>query len=184
MNNTNKNPPSFESGFCLAPPTGLEPVTPWLTVRCSTDWAKEEYVSMLSIESGSILLPRFPDQGSPLFLKAKQPNAWFGCLLCQQWVIFPVRRQTSIVTSAELNFRVRNGYGWTLCDRITDFCVGTELFSRSVARQVFSPQQSLTSVFGMGTGGPSAIEAPTNGAPPGTRTPDPLIKSQLLYQLS
>ena len=25
MNNTNKNPPSFESGFCLAPPAGLEP---------------------------------------------------------------------------------------------------------------------------------------------------------------
>ena len=26
----------------LAPPVGLEPTTPWLTVRCSTDWAKEE----------------------------------------------------------------------------------------------------------------------------------------------
>ena len=25
MNNTNKNPPSFEIGFCLAPPVGLEP---------------------------------------------------------------------------------------------------------------------------------------------------------------
>ena len=24
MNNTNKNPPSCESGFCLAPPVGLE----------------------------------------------------------------------------------------------------------------------------------------------------------------
>ena len=35
-------------------------------------------------------------------------------------------------------------------------CVGDELSSRSVARQVLSPQQSLTSVFGMGTGGPSA----------------------------
>ena len=63
-------------------------------------------------------------------------------------------------------------------------CVSNELSSRSVSRQVFSPQQSLTSVFGMGTGGPSALKAPTNGAPPGTRTPDPLIKSQLLYQLS
>ena len=29
--------------FPLAPPAGLEPATPWLTVRCSTDWAKEEY---------------------------------------------------------------------------------------------------------------------------------------------
>ena len=40
-------------------------------------------------------------------------------------------------------------------------CVGNELSSRSVARQVFSPQQSLTSVFGMGTGGPSAVKSPT-----------------------
>ena len=38
-------------------------------------------------------------------------------------------------------------------------CVGDELSSRSVARQVLSPQQSLTSVFGMGTGGPSAIKS-------------------------
>ena len=29
--------------FFLAPPVGLEPTTPWLTVMCSTDWAKEEY---------------------------------------------------------------------------------------------------------------------------------------------
>jgi len=29
------------------------------------------------------------------------------------------------------------------------------LSSRSVARQVLSPPMSLTSVFGMGTGGPS-----------------------------
>ena len=35
--------------------------------------------------------------------------------------------------------------------------VSTELFSRTVARKVFSPLQSLTSVFGMGTGGPSAL---------------------------
>ena len=63
-------------------------------------------------------------------------------------------------------------------------CVGYELFSRAVASQVFSPLQRLTSVFGMGTGGPTALKTLTTGAPPGTRTPDPLIKSQLLYQLS
>ena len=39
--------------------------------------------------------------------------------------------------------------------------VGFDLFSRSVSRQVFSALQSLTSVFGMGTGGPSALEKPT-----------------------
>ena len=85
-------------------------------------------------------------------------------VLCWQWAIFPVRRQTSIVASAELNFCVRNGNRWTLCGNITNFvrysrtiCISNELSSRFVAKQVFSPQQSLTSVFGMGTGGPSAV---------------------------
>ena len=35
--------------------------------------------------------------------------------------------------------------------------VGYELSSRVVSNQVLSPLQSLTSVFGMGTGGPSAL---------------------------
>ena len=39
--------------------------------------------------------------------------------------------------------------------------VGIELFSRAASRKVFSPLQSLTSVFGMGTGGPSAFVTPT-----------------------
>ena len=40
-------------------------------------------------------------------------------------------------------------------------CVSNELSSRLVSKQVFSPLQSLTSVFGMGTGGPSALESLT-----------------------
>ena len=39
--------------------------------------------------------------------------------------------------------------------------VGIELSSRAASRKVFSPLQSLTSVFGMGTGGPSAFVALT-----------------------
>ena len=39
--------------------------------------------------------------------------------------------------------------------------VGIDLFSQPVARQVFSAPHSLTSVFGMGTGGPCAIVTPT-----------------------
>ena len=41
-------------------------------------------------------------------------------------------------------------------------CVGIELSSRAASSQVFSPLQSLTSVFGMGTGGPSAFVTPTS----------------------
>ena len=40
-------------------------------------------------------------------------------------------------------------------------CVGIDLFSRAVSRKVFSARQSLTSVFGMGTGGPFALITPT-----------------------
>ena len=46
--------------------------------------------------------------------------------------------------------------------------VGFDLFSRTVASEVFSALQSLTSVFGMGTGGPSALKKPT--APQGHRS--------------
>ena len=67
----------------LAPLVGLEPTTCGLTVRRSTDWAKEEY------------------------------ECWHY------------------------------------------------LSSRAVARQVLSAQMSLTSVFGMGTGGPSSQSTPT-----------------------
>ena len=65
------------------------------------------------------------------------------------------------------------------------YCVGFDLSSRTASRRVFSALHSLTSVFGMGTGGPYALKTLTSfGAPSGIRTRDPLIKSQLLYQLS
>ena len=44
-------------------------------------------------------------------------------------------------------------FGWSLCWRY--------LFSQPVARQLSSAQMSLTSVFGMGTGGPSSQSTPT-----------------------
>ena len=78
-----KRPRSFERVLFMAPLVGLEPTTCGLTVRRSTDWAKEEY-------------------------------------LCWHY-----------------------------------------LSSRAVARQVLSARMSLTSVFGMGTGGPSSQSIPT-----------------------
>ena len=41
------------------------------------------------------------------------------------------------------------------------FCVGENLFFRTVSSQVSSAPASLTSVFGMGTGGPSRQSTPT-----------------------
>ena len=79
----------------LAPQVGLEPTTLWLTVRCSTDWAIEEYWSDLS------------------FLQIA---------LCRHRPIFPGRHQPSIVSVNELNYRVRNGNGCTLIT-INTYCV-------------------------------------------------------------
>ena len=41
--------------------------------------------------------------------------------LCRLRPIFPGRLQPSIFGTAKLNFRVRNGNGWTLCVKNTDF---------------------------------------------------------------
>ena len=40
--------------------------------------------------------------------------------------------------------------------------VGSDLSSRDASIQVFSALHSLTTVFGMGTGGPCALEEPTS----------------------
>ena len=40
--------------------------------------------------------------------------------LCWRLPIFPDRRQSSIVGTSELNFRVRNGNGWTLTAKNTN----------------------------------------------------------------
>ena len=92
---------------------------------------------------------------------------------CWRRPIFPGRFQPSIFGAGELNFCGRNGNRWTLTVKITNysayacqrticsFGVGIDLSSQSVARQVFSALVSLTSVFGMGTGGPSPLKTPT-----------------------
>ncbi len=50
-------------------------------------------------------------------------------------------------------------------------CVGSILSSRDVSIQVLSALRSLTTVFGMGTGGPCALSEPTSEDP---LLPDPL----------
>ena len=70
--------------------------------------------------------------------------------------------------------------------------VGIFLSSHSVARALFSALQGLTSVFGMGTGGPPASSTPTQllimrfffGSPSWTRTNDNSVNSRVLYRLS
>ena len=128
--------------------------------------------------------------------------------------IFPARLQASIFGRSELNFRVRNGNGWTLALINTNliFCASGFAYSNFKPAQrlkfetrkqrwerafVFTRKRAIHSLFSSGdpygnrthvcgvrgrrlnrlTNGP-------DGAPSGIRTRDPLIKSQLLYQLS
>ena len=63
---------------------------------------------------------------------------------CQHWAIFPCGRPQSIFTTAELNFRVRNGNGWTLCVCNTDyFNLSQRTFS------LFSENWTTNSVFSL-----------------------------------
>ena len=67
--------------------------------------------------------------------------------------------------------------------------VGVFLFLHLVAKALSSAPLSLTSVFGMGTGGPSASSTPIKlqrvyGSPNWARTSDIMINSHALYRLS
>ena len=192
-------------------------------------------------------------KGKEIDKTKKPPATASGFILCWRKLIFPGRHQPSIFSASELNFRVRDGNGWTLAAintncvccltgqlnynttlfsemqplfqiflksfwkavkrhirpvlfrkrspgrvsvqraanpggwvfhftcgrsvacpvqvtgykkttrklRVVSFCVGENLFFRAVTSQVSSAPASLTSVFGMGTGGPSRQSTPT-----------------------
>ena len=59
---------------------------------------------------------------------------------------------------SQLSYTPIGGNCSTLVEQL---CVGIDLSSRTVARKVLSTLVSLTSVFGMGTGGPSPFVTPT-----------------------
>ena len=118
----------------LAPPTGLEPVTSWLTVKRSTDWAMEECRLLNCVVT---------------------PN------VCSTSLSAP----TDILINSQALYRLSYGGIWQIEKSEMPFstciCNGVFLSSRAVASQVFSTQMSLTSVFGMGTGGTSSQSSPT-----------------------
>ena len=120
--------------------------------------------------------------------------------------IFPVRLQTSIFGRSELNFRVRNGNGWTLA-LINTNLLSLPSFQQQVFYQILTQLSSLllevllaylffqekisgdpygnrTHVCGVRGRRLNRLTNGPDGAPSRIRTGDPLIKSQLLYQLS
>ena len=62
---------------------------------------------------------------------------------------------------SQLSYTPVRGYFYVGNSMRSSQRVGIDLSSHTVARIVFSARQSLTSVFGMGTGGPFALKTPT-----------------------
>ena len=67
--------------------------------------------------------------------------------LCRQRPIFPARLQASIFGTVELNFRVRNGNGWTLYVKITDLTRAAARISLCQHRPIF-PARLQASIVG------------------------------------
>ena len=122
--------------------------------------------------------------------------------------IFPARLQASIFSAGELNFRVRDGNGWTLAaintnllffekkskqKKLQHFLLLTVLLNDKLlysldvllSRGNFGdPYGNRTHVCGVRGRRLNRLTNGPDGAPSRIRTGDPLIKSQLLYQLS
>ena len=111
--------------------------------------------------------------------KTQSANSGFWC---RHRSIFPGRLQPSIFDANELNFRVRNGNGWNLIAINTG---SAYIFQKqSFLKSRYDPYGNRTHDYAVRGRRLSRL---TNGpldAPSGTRTRDPLIKSQLLYHLS
>ncbi len=147
-----KTASTFVPADFLAPLDGLEPTTPWLTVTCSANWAKEAIYKQensyspfsclsvgidLSFRSVARQVFSAPQSLTSVFgMGTGGPSALKTPTMCQHWPIFPVGRPTSIFGTAELNFCVRNGNRWTLCVRNTDLFSVTAKLSPSCHSEI------------------------------------------------
>ena len=117
-----------------------------------------------------------------------------GDNLCRRRLIFPGGCPPSIVSTSELNYRVRNGNGWTLIVIGTDSIFNAfnvkSIYILHRFRAVFfgDPYGIRTHVAGVRGRSLRPLDQramfKSGGTPSESRTPDTLIKSQVLYQLS
>ena len=110
--------------------------------------------------------------------RKKKPPTFVGGLMFAL-LIFPGSRPPSIVSVHELNFCVRDGNRWTLMTINTNFLNGFRPLIK-----IGDPYRIRTDVNGVRGRCLNHLTNGPFGAASGTRTRDPLIKSQLLYQLS
>ena len=168
----------------LAPQTGLEPVTPRLTAACSTDWAIKANIKLSNkVLSVSPVTPTLVVSGRCFTTvhtnrRLRQPLLRFIVPRTRSQAL-----QLTAACSTDISFKaniklsnIKFTYNIVYCKQFVNmqtlilqicvcrlkdilksanFCVGIYLSFRDAAVQVLSAQVSLTSVFGMGTGGPS-----------------------------
>ena len=85
--------------------------------------------------------------------------------LCNIYIICPYRKNCAVTCGRPMNAPTGLQSKKSIKKRppywVDTLYVGISLFFRAVTSQVSSAPLSLTSVFGMGTGGPSASSTPT-----------------------
>ena len=132
---------TWPRGHKLAPQVGLEPTTSWLTVMRSTDWAIEEY----SVGSFNICLFFYIYS-----LKTINAAAIYGGAnrsLFRQRPTFPGGHPPSIISAKELNFRVRNGNGWSSSLLSPDLSLSTQQCKKSLRYLLLTLLYLSSSVF-------------------------------------
>ena len=79
----------------------------------------------------------------------KQQSIWTAVLKCWRKPIFPGRYQPSIFGTSELNFRVRDGNGWTLVVINTNYVHANlaELIKYHLSIQKATPPESVVSTL-------------------------------------
>ena len=82
---------------------------------------------------------RLKSRGGGGKTQKKQPPYWVTAFVCWRLPIVPGRFQPSIVGTSELNFRVRDGNGWTLTVINTNYSVRV--------RRGFLPSLLATSIY-------------------------------------
>ena len=104
--------------------------------------------------------------------------------ICRRRLIFPGGCPPSIFSTDELNYRVRDGNGWTLIVIDTDliYAVTHILFTFLTFGDPYEIRTRVAGVRGRSLR--PLDQRATIGTPSRARTVDTLIKSQVLYQLS
>ena len=101
--------------------------------------------------------------------RTKKPPACTGGFLCWRKPIFPDRLQSSIFGAGELNFRVRDGNGWTLAAINTNYSVccltGQLQYNTTAFWELQAFFQNFPKKFRGQSGGPGKAAVPDSFEP-------------------